>query len=518
MSKLNLIDQVFYKLDKAGLFQIYMGGATVIDASASPYKLTGIDIINHLAARFENVPVLRKKIIEDPLKLGNVQLVDDPEFNIRNHFFHTTLDTPGDYDQLTKALESFSARQMDYDIPLWHFEIIDGLKDGHIAIASHIHHSMMDGMGAVKTLSSIYDLKPVAIEKPSNKKWEPDDSPSAYTLIREGLSDSVKRLFVKTPAFISNNRSELIKSARQSLASFIQPESETDEPSSAPNPKTSLDVIASPEVVVSFKVLSLQEIKNLSKSLGCTINDIGLFICSLALEHYFNAIGEDVDFDLVAAMPVSTRTDNDSSTGNILAGGTINLHNTVSDHAKRLKAINKDSHELKQSSRPDTGINAADLMDLIHPSLLDLAVLAIPRLINNDDNPLKINTVLSNVPGAREQTYIAGAPVAYTIPMIPRLGGLSCGLTSSGDSLTIGFHGCAQAIKDKNLFTEGVEVALEALKSLADSKIKGTKTTTKKSTPKKKPTRKAVARRRTSQKTTAAKKDNASTDKSKKSN
>lgn len=469
MTKLNLLDQIFYKLDKAGLAQVYMGGAVVIDASATAPRLTGQDIIEHLIARFEAIPVLHKKIVEDPLKLGNMQLVDAPDFNIRDHFSLTVLDAPGNYEQLTQSLEQFSVRSMDFNRPLWRYEIIEGLEDGRIAIASHLHHALMDGEGAIRTLASIFDQEPLPPETPSDKPWKPEEPPSAYKMIVEGLVDITQQLYYKTPLFLKENRRNLATLSRQLLADVIRPK-EDDEPAKqqAHNP-TSLDAWASGKAFVAFKIFPLEEIKALRQTLGYTINELSLFITSVTLEHYFKAIGEKVNFDLVAAMPVSVRTEEDSTTGNLLSGGTICLHNSIANHSERLEALHRSNEEVKQSSRNSDGLNPASFMDILHPALLDLAMTALSKVLPSGAK-LPVNTVLSNVAGPRGQTYIAGAPLVYTIPMLPRVVGLSCGITSSGNSFSIGFHGCAKAVKDKNLLTEGVDIAINALQELAENK------------------------------------------------
>src|SRR5450631_3113665 len=112
MTKLSLFDQLFYKIEKAGLPPMYMAGAMIIDPAQSPHKLTPKIIADHLAARMEAIPLMRKMIVQDSLAIGSVRLVDDPKFAVRNHIYITQLPEPGGYKELTERLGHFSERRI----------------------------------------------------------------------------------------------------------------------------------------------------------------------------------------------------------------------------------------------------------------------------------------------------------------------------------------------------------------------------------------------------------------------
>ena len=77
-----------------------------------------------------------------------------------------------------------------------------------------------------------------------------------------------------------------------------------------------------------------------------------------------------------------------------------------------------------------------------------------------------IHTVLSNVPGPREPTYVANGLMEESIPLIPTCDflALSGGIASIRESITFGFHCDGGVVPDPDLFVEGVEAGLEELR------------------------------------------------------
>jgi diacylglycerol O-acyltransferase len=112
------MDQAFYKLEAGGMYPVLMAGAMILDVAGSPYPLNAKMIADHLAARMEKVPLMRKKLVQDALRIGNMQLVDDPSFDVRNHITRTVLPAPGGYRELTDCLGEFSAQRLDLSRPM----------------------------------------------------------------------------------------------------------------------------------------------------------------------------------------------------------------------------------------------------------------------------------------------------------------------------------------------------------------------------------------------------------------
>lgn len=476
MKKLSLLDQLFFKLEEGGISPVYMAGGMVFDPSTSPYPLDSRMLADHLAARLEQVPLLRKKLVQDSFRIGHMRLVDDPKFDVGNHITLTRLKKPGGYAQLTECLGCFSAQRLDMSRPPWHFELIDGLQGGRIAVAMHLHHAVVDGIGAMQALGGVWDQAPVPAETPAGKQWRDQDEPTPFELLREALRENAERLYADTPAFLLTSGVPLVKSLANTLTKSLKPSGPEPDPEDRKVPKvrkTSLNrAKLSPQRVVSFVEFPLQEVKQLRRHYDCSINDLVLLFNSCALEHYFEGIDEQVDFDLIAAMPINIRKDSDESSGNAVTVARVNLHNTVEGIEERLQAIAADTRSIKRKARPsgESG-NAVDgkaLMSLFSPLLLDGLVYGVVKF-NLLERATFFNTAITNVPGSQAPVYLAGAKQVSMIPMAPCLDSVALTITatSSDEVLAFGYHGCGETIVDKELFVAGARLGFLALKKSA---------------------------------------------------
>ncbi len=473
MEKLGLLDQLFYKLDEAGLAPLVMQGAYVFDPSTAPQPLDGDLLAGHVAARLQKIPLLRQKVVRDPLGIGALRLVDDPEFHLANHVTRATLPSPGDGDAFAAYLERFSVERLDMNRPLWRFEIVDGLAGGKLAMAAKLHHCVLNGVGAVRTLGSLYDLEPRPPERLPRAHPPRVSEPSGLGLLARALGDSASRL-VAGPRFLRRNAGAILRGLGEALQDRVRADPKAAEALTVS--KTSLNVKASPQRrAVAWRVFELAEFKALSRALGCKINDLAMLLCSVGLEHYFRGIGEELASDLVAMMPLNIRGEKDGTTGNAVAASTVGLHTSVPGLIDRLRMIQQDAQATKDRMRPEgkSPIDFNEVQELFSPVILDLLAAVASRLSAWDvaiDRILMANVTISNVPGPRGDLYMGGARVEYGIPMIPMadIMTLSWGITSTGGTLTIGLHACGEAVADKHLLIEGIDKAYAELLAHAE--------------------------------------------------
>ena len=130
--------------------------------------------------------------------------------------------------------------------------------------------------------------------------------------------------------------------------------------------------------------------------------------------------------------------------------------------------------ETNESGMSLEGIGLDEIQEVISPLIIDAVAAVFPRLVSWEavaERLVFVNATISNVPGPREPLYVAGALVDYSIPMIPIADNmtLSWGVTSFGRWLTIGFHGCGEAIRDKELLIQGLDKAWAELRACAAS-------------------------------------------------
>lgn len=471
MSKLGFLDQMFYQMELNGSSAMVMGGAMIFDPSTSPYSLDAKMFASHLAARMEIIPLMRKKVVRDILKVGSFRLVDDPDFRVGDHITLTKLKKPGGYTELVEYLGKFSGERLNLDKPLWHYEVIEGLEGGRIGLATHIHHALLDGIGAMQTLQTIFDMKPVPADTPKKGRWDAPDGPTPQQLLGSAIAEVARNLYVEGPKFVLQTNMRLAAAASKKLQQYFDKDKASAEAIAAPDklPKVrKLSFNASPiddKRSVAYVNFPLEKIKAIKNRYRCTINDVVLLINSFALDYYLQATGEAVDCDLIALMPINTRTADQGSEGNAWGVARVNLHNRMDKIETRLGAIVMDTQALKQSPKDKTPVlDGLGLMGIVSPGVLDPLLATAMRFNLLAKLPIA-NIVVTNVPGAAVPIYIAGARQVEMIPLAPTLEmvGLTATVTSADSALAIGFHGYGDAISDIELFAHGARKCYEQL-------------------------------------------------------
>jgi WS/DGAT/MGAT family acyltransferase len=479
MERLSFFDQVAHKISTSGLPDLNMQGAMILDPAKSPYPIDARIIAEHIAARLVEFPILRKKLVQDPLGIGDLRLVDDPDFDVWNHITFASLEAPGDQDCLHEHLAHFSAQGLDFSRPLWRFEIIEGLQDGKIALVQKLSHATMDGMAAFKIMQNLFDRQPTPPAKLGKQKWTASPEPGRLKLLVSAMQENVVRVGVTTPRTLWYLSREIGGAAAQRVGdrftggAKVKAGKEGKKSALKARPTSLNGAISSDQRALTYASFELDKLKVISKSLDCKLNDLCLVMTSEALASYFRGIGEKVDFDLVFAMPMSTRGDTDKEHGNALTIALINAHNTIPSLPARLQAIQADTLEAKtdQKEKQTSKKNAPALTGILSPLLIDLATALLNKIQPWSRLPSPVNIAMTNVPGPPWTFFFAGMPIEYQVPIIPvfHKGALSVGATSMGNNFSFGFHACGVVVKQENMhfLTEGLNRAYSELAGLA---------------------------------------------------
>lgn len=109
-----------------------------------------------------NVPRLRERVVAGLGRLSPPTWATDPEFDFGYHFRHLSLPAPGTRGQLYELVTRLYEDPYDRTRPLWMFVIIDGLAGGRSALFAKLHHTVSDGIGAIRLAERYMDLEPDA--------------------------------------------------------------------------------------------------------------------------------------------------------------------------------------------------------------------------------------------------------------------------------------------------------------------------------------------------------------------
>jgi diacylglycerol O-acyltransferase / wax synthase len=190
-------------------------------------------------------------------------------------------------------------------------------------------------------------------------------------------------------------------------------------------------------------------LRHISKSLGVTINDIVLAICSGALREYLLSQDALPKKPLIAMVPASVR-DDDSSMSNRITMILANLGTHKEDPLERLAIVRRSVQNAKEKFKRMNSNQILNYSAFVYSAAgLNIASGLLPKR-------QAFNLVISNVPGPREPLYWNGARLDALYPASIILDGqaLNITMTSYLDKLEVGLTACRNALpKMQNLLT-----------------------------------------------------------------
>ena len=91
---------------------------------------------------------------------GQLVWKDDDQFDIEHHLRHSALPRPGRVRELLELCGRLHSTRLAWERPLWEAHVIEGLRDGRVAMYSKLHHALVDGVSAMRLLQSVLSTDP----------------------------------------------------------------------------------------------------------------------------------------------------------------------------------------------------------------------------------------------------------------------------------------------------------------------------------------------------------------------
>jgi WS/DGAT/MGAT family acyltransferase len=236
-------------------------------------------------------------------------------------------------------------------------------------------------------------------------------------------------------------------------------------------PRTSFNTIVTPHRKVAYTHVPLEDVKAIKRAFGTTVNDAVLAIVSGALRRYLEARNEMPDRSLIAAVPVSVRTEEEKSQGigsNRVSAMFSTLATDVEDPVERLRQI----AEANKGAKEEHKAIGADMLtkwgELAAPTTFSLAARFYAGLRLAERHPVVHNLVISNVPGPNFPLYFAGAKLVALYPLGPIFDGAGLNITvlSYMDQLFFGLIGCREIVQVWDIAREIPEAFAELRKAV----------------------------------------------------
>ncbi|GGC62923.1 wax ester/triacylglycerol synthase family O-acyltransferase [Hoyosella rhizosphaerae] len=365
----------------------------------------------------------------------NLLWATDDEIDLDYHVQLTALPQPGRIRELFSATSRWHSSLLDRHRPLWEMRIVEGLEDGRFAVYTKVHHALIDGVTALKTLQAVLSDDP-----------EARDCPAPFAPRQRRALEGKRSRFnpvglAKYGYGIAGDVAGGVPAAARIGWQAIR---ERDMVLPLRAPKTIFNVPIGGARRFAAQSWSIARIKAVGKASGCTMNDVVLSMCGGALRDYLisqNALPED---PLIAMVPVSLHSMvEDGNGGNAVTAVLTSLGTHRADALERLECV---TNSMQQAKRMLTGLSPNQAMAVGAFMVSPLALAPVPGFVSH--TPPAFNIVISNVPGPRKPLYWDGARLDGIYPLSIAMDGLALNitLTSNAETLDFGIVGCRKAV------------------------------------------------------------------------
>lgn len=430
-----------------GAVQLFEAGSAIapdgaIDLGAFRCRIASV---LHLAPR------CRQRLAWTPVERWPVW-IDDPAFDVDQHVRCLSLARPGTVEQLNAMAAWLLERPLDRSRPLWEMWLVEGLRDGRLAVVSKFHHSMIDGHAGVELAQILLSPDPTIQIVPA-LPFTPRPPPSSWGLLadewrrRSDLAgDVVHALRASEPRRVMSDLSARVRALVGLAAATLRP-----------TPAAHLHGIVTPKRRFATLAFPLSVVRDVKRAAGCTLNDVVLAIVAGAARRRLLRLGLDpARTEFRVAAPVDVRRPDDHEFGNRVSSWIVPLPVAEADPGRRLDRIVETTTRLKRD-RASLGVET--LMYLAE-WLPTAALSAGSRLAS-----APIRMIVTNVPGPPFPLYSLGARLEDLYPVVPLMQkmGLGIALFSYDGTLFWGFNASWDLVPDLDQIVEDVRIAFADL-------------------------------------------------------
>lgn len=432
---------------------MHVGGLQLFVPAGEPHDLA--ESIHTQFTTGEVHELFRKRPGRPVNVMGSLAWSREDDIDFEYHVRRVVLPAPGRIRELFQFISLNHSTPLDRYRPMWELHIIEGLADGRIALYTKVHHSLVDGVSALKLM--LNTLSPDPEDRSGVATWDP-------SLFKKKSAPAELSTLEKVTGGLSLGRK-----IAGDLADFVPATARIgvralkNEGAQLPlrAPRTMFNVPIGGARRFAAESWSIERMTTVAKALDVTLNDIVLAMCSGALRGYL--IDQDAlpESPLIAMVPVSLRKPGeDSGPGNSVSTILCNLGTHESDPLDRLACITDSTNKGKEMMRE---LNTLESLAIGAVTMLPLLFGPVPGFVNNTPPPF--NVIISNVPGTKEELYWNGAKLDGIYPASIVCDGMALNITvaSNGDSLNFGLIGCRRSVPHLQRMLTHLENTLEEL-------------------------------------------------------
>jgi diacylglycerol O-acyltransferase len=398
----------------------------------------------------------RQRVVVPRLPGKKPRWVEDENFALRAHLRRISLPHPGDQGTLQEVLSELMSTPLDYSKPLWQFHLVENYREG-CAIVARIHHCIGDGIALVRLMFSLLDESPEAAD---GRRGPAGEARAARRVRGLGLEDGIEML-LKPGRMLELARNGA--SAATELGKLI---------TLTPDPKTLFKGHLGVTKRASWSAaIPLAEVKETSKRLGVTINDLLLTAVTGALRRYLSEKGDDPEgIAIRAVVPVNLRPPEEEGDqlGNRFGLVFLSLPVGLATAQDRIAALKSEMDRLKGSPQALVAFSVLNALGMASPEIEHLGVKLFAQ---------KATAVMTNVPGPRSPLYWAGRRIDNIMFWVPQSGrlGLGVSILSYAGQVRVGIAADAGLVPDPGRIVSHFQDELEEISRDSESRPKDAK-------------------------------------------
>jgi diacylglycerol O-acyltransferase len=413
-------------------------------------------------------PPWNLELVELPVLGSRLPLMRQThDVDLDYHVRHSALPHPGGQRELGVLVSRLHSNELDLHRPLWEVHLIEGLEGNRFAMYSKTHHSLVDGVSAMRLIIRTLSSSPSERGTPSYWTVGAGERP------RQGSDAAGSAGPLSLPVGLLREGAAIaggLTRAALDLAVAAVDERSLQAPYRAP--ASALGGRLGGQRRFATQQYDFDRVKRIASGFDCTLNDVVLYLSGTALRRYLAEHARLPDRSLTAGIPVNLRDAADQSMGTAIGIMVAELGTNIANPAERLRAISRSTAEAKQhlSHLPAEARTSYTL-------LLNAPYVAGLMAGLGGHAPVPFNVAISNVPGPTEPLYMNGSRLDSLFPLSLLTHGNALNITcvSYAGTLNFGFTGARDTMPHLQRLAIYMGEALEEIEKLLLGKRAGAK-------------------------------------------
>ncbi|MDQ6613856.1 MAG: WS/DGAT domain-containing protein [Actinomycetota bacterium] len=437
-------DALMWSIEKDPMLRSTITSVLVFDRPVDHDRLT-----DKVERASRAIPRLRQRVMANTFSIAPPRWETDPNFDLRYHLRFVASPGAGTMADVLATTSPEAMSGFDLARPLWQLLVVDGMAEGKSAVIVKLHHTITDGIGALRLGMQLFDME----ESPTSDAGPLPDAPPVHVLSqwervldawnheqRQGL-ELVSRLLPATAGGLTQlvfAPGETIRRVGDMAGSFGRLLAPANGPLSP--------VMTGRSLSIDLDMLSvpIADAKAAARAAGGRLNDFFVAGVVGGLRRYHDQHGVAPE-SLRMGMPISLRSSRaPDSGGNQFVPIRFVVPLQIDDPAERMRAL----RDLVAEQRAEPALALVDAASLVTRRLPRAAQIGVLGGLMRT-----VDIVTSNVPGVDVPLYLAGARMEAQYPFGPRSGAaVNVTLLSYLDGLFIGVNTDPAAVPDPFVF------------------------------------------------------------------